>query len=89
MPAQGKRTEIAYQRSGTVPIFAEALRSENGTVPFTPASAMPPNWGYLAYPLAQRGATSVITVVAQPWGTSQTNPIAPNGAALTAGPPHE
>ncbi|MBC8871170.1 MAG: hypothetical protein H8E44_17220 [Planctomycetes bacterium] len=42
--ALGKRTEMAYQRSGTVPIFAEALRSENGTVPFTPTGGMPPNW---------------------------------------------
>jgi hypothetical protein len=45
-PDLGKRTEIAYPRSGTVPIFAEALRSENGTVPFTPASGMSPNRVY-------------------------------------------
>jgi len=32
-----ERTGKADPRSGTVPIFAEALRSENGTVPFTPA----------------------------------------------------
>jgi hypothetical protein len=31
----GKSQEKMYQRSGTVPIFAQALRSENGTVPFT------------------------------------------------------
>ena len=48
----GKRTEIAYQGSGTVPIFAEALRSENGTVPFTPAGGMSQNWVYLFCPLA-------------------------------------
>ena len=31
----GKSQEKTYQCSGTVPIFAQALRSENGTVPFT------------------------------------------------------
>jgi len=48
----GKRTEVACQRSGTVPIFAEALRSENGAVPFTPAGGMPPDCGCLIFPLA-------------------------------------
>ena len=50
--ALGKRTETVYQRSGTVPIFAEALRSENGTVPFTLADGMSPSWVYLFCPLA-------------------------------------
>ena len=63
---QGKRTQMAYQRSGTVPILAEALRSENGTVPFTPAGGMSLNWGYLFCPLAQ-------SLSGRPW-TSGTLP---------------
>ncbi|MFV1968284.1 MAG: hypothetical protein ACC628_22905 [Pirellulaceae bacterium] len=48
----GKRTKTAHQRSGTVPIFAEALRSENGTVPFTAASGISPNSVCLFHSLA-------------------------------------
>jgi len=60
----GGAREIACQRSGTVPIFAEALRSENGTVPFTPTRQCAPVGRVASLPISASGCATTLPQVA-------------------------